>query len=490
MLRLTFLGVFLSAIIVYSWKDWYISLCGLILLMAFTEHPDMPKTMLGIQGLNPWNIGLFFVLLAWVLNRGHEKLSWDMPRHIKYLLLLYLAIVLVGFFRMMGDQWEVEKLSTEPLVSEYLINNIKWVIPGLLLYDGCRSRSRFMIGLASLLGLYFLLGVQVIRWMPPDAAISGQSLSARSQKIISNEIGYHRVNLSMMLAGAFWAVFAFRPMLKNRKLLAFFIIVAALCLVYAQALTAGRAGYVTWGVVGIILCIIRWRKYLLFAPILVIAIALAVPGVVERMSQGFTRETRDSNPKIKEIYKSDPDEPDMYTILAGRNIAWPFIIDKIEESPFIGYGRLAMVRTGLKSFLWEKFEESFPHPHNAYLELLLDNGGIGFLLVMPFYLIVLWHSISLFRDSRSPIFVAIGGVTSALVLALLVASMGSQSFYPREGAVGMWCAMGLMLRVYVERKRVSSLNRTASAQDFESGLWAQPPRTKPKKSMSNRLQNK
>jgi O-antigen ligase len=320
--------------------------------------------------------------------------------------------------------------------------------------------------------------------MPPGAAISGQDLGARSQKIIMNEIGYHRVNLSMMLAGASWAVFAFRPMLKKRGFLVFIIIMAALSLVYAQALTAGRAGYVTWGIVGLILCIIRWRKYLLFAPILVIAITLAIPGVVERMSQGFGQGKRDTNPKIEEIYKSDPDEPDMYTILAGRNIAWPFIIHKIDESPFIGYGRLAMTRTGLQSFLWEKFGESFPHPHNAYLEMLLDNGWIGFLIVMPFYLIVLWHSISLFRDSRSPVFVAIGGVTCALVLALLVASIGSQTFYPREGAVGMWCAIGLMLRVYVERKRVLRLNKGALSKDFADTLWAKPERTKPKKLMS------
>ena len=35
----------------------------------------------------------------------------------------------------------------------------------------------------------------------------------------------------------------------------------------------------------------------------------------------------------------------------------------------------------------------------------------------------------------------------------MIAAMGSQTFYPREGAVGMWAAMGLLLRVYVERSR-------------------------------------
>ncbi len=48
---------------------------------------------------------------------------------------------------------------------------------------------------------------------------------------------------------------------------------------------------------------------------------------------------------------------------------------------------------------------------------------------------------------------AVGGMTTALVLALLVASIGSQTFYPREASVGMWCAIGLMMRAWVERKR-------------------------------------
>jgi len=133
--------------------------------------------------------------------------------------------------------------------------------------------------------------------------------------------------------------------------------------------------------------------------------------------------------------------------MAGRNIAWHFIIEKDRGVPAVGFGRLAMKRTGLSSMLWEKYREAFSHPHNAYLEMLLDNGWVGFLLVLPFYVVILWHSISLFRDSRSQVFVSAGGVACALVLALLVASVGSQTFYPREGSVSMWCAIGLLLRV-------------------------------------------
>jgi hypothetical protein len=35
------------------------------------------------------------------------------------------------------------------------------------------------------------------------------------------------------------------------------------------------------------------------------------------------------------------------------------------------------------------------------------------------------------------------------VLALMIGAFGGQTFYPREGAVGMWAAIGLLLRIHV-----------------------------------------
>jgi O-antigen ligase len=473
MIRLTLLSVFCFALVVYAWGDWYKSLCGLILLMAVTEHPDMPKTLFGVQGLNPWNIVLFVVVLSWARSRGPEGLTWDMPRHVWILLLLYLSVVLAGFFRMFLDTGFREFVPAGTQVSEYLINSLKWVVPGLLLFDGCRSRPRFLLAICTLLAVYFLLGLQVIRWISPQDAISGQELSARSLKLLENEVGYHRVNLSMMLSGASWALLAMTALWDSRKRRVL-IFAGFLVLVYAQALTGGRMGYVTWALIGVLLAFIRWKKYLLLVPLVVLAIVVAVPGVEERMAQGFTPESRDSGPALSQFQSNDFNEPDLYTVTAGRNIAWHYVVDKIRESPVIGFGRMAMKRTGLADRLWQEYRESFPHPHNAYLEMLLDNGWVGLLLVLPFYIVVLYHGISLFRDSRSPVFVSAGGVACALVLALLVASVGSQTFYPREGSVGMWCAIGLLLRVYVERSRGFSWEEERSGEPEEAMFWMRP----------------
>ncbi len=440
-IRITILWLLIIGTGVYAWRDWFKALCGLILLMAVIEHPDMPKSIMGIQGLNPWNILMADIFVAWLVGRHREGLAWDVPRHVSVLLLLYLGVVVVGFLRLMADPVGLPEYTFEYLVSEHMINSVKWVVPGLLLFDGCRSRERVVWAMCSILGLYVLLAVQVIRWMPMSAAVSGATLSGRASKLIKNEIGYSRVNMAMMLSGASWAIFATLPLFRRWRW-RLLVLGVGLAVAYAQALTGGRMGYVAWGAVGFVLCSIRWRKSLLLTPLVPIAIAILLPGVTERMFQGFG-ETDVSGRTVT----------DDAEVTSDRTIIWPYVIDKIRESPVIGYGREAMIRTGLAA---EHADISFPHPHNMYLECLLDNGFVGFAMIIPFYAVVFFHAVRLFLDRTRPLYASVGGIALALVLALLVAGMGSQTFYPREGAVGMWAAIGMMLRASVERARAAA----------------------------------
>jgi O-antigen ligase len=460
-MRIYALYFVIAAISLYAYRDWFVSTCGLILVMAFVQHPDFPNSIGGIQGLNPWNVALANVVLGWIIGRRREGLVWDLPPYLRNMLLIYLAVILIGWLRCVADEnYQTANLIGD-LVSERLVNTLKWVVPGLLLYDGCRAAPRLRLALAGVLGLYLLLALQVIRWMPAGSSLTGAALNYRALKTIVNEIGYHPVNMSMMLAGACWAMLAAVPLVRKRWQQAL-IVIAALAIAYAQALTGGRMGYVTWGVVGLTMGLLRWRRYLLLAPLMVIGISLAVPGAAERMLQGFGEKTANDD-----VVTND------YEVTSGRTLIWPYVIAKIKESPLIGYGRLGMDRTGLAERLWRELAESFPHPHNAYLEWLLDNGLLGFLLVMPFYGVLLWGSARLFCSSSAPPYVAVGGVCFALVLALLVAAMGSQTFYPREGSVGMWAAIGLMLRLSVQRQHMRAAAPAASASPtYPAGMPA------------------
>jgi hypothetical protein len=114
--------------------------------------------------------------------------------------------------------------------------------------------------------------------------------------------------------------------------------------------------------------------------------------------------------------------------------------------------------------------EDFGHPHNAYLEWMLDNGIVGFIPVMLFFAVVLFHALRLFCDRRSGLFMAAGGVAAALIMGLLCAAMGSQTFYPVEGTVGMWCAIGVMLRLSVNRSQALARLKESS----QVTAWAGP----------------
>ena len=169
------------------------------------------------------------------------------------------------------------------------------------------------------------------------------------------------------------------------------ILVSALIVLFAQSLTAGRAGYATWIVIGLFAGIFKWRKMLLFIPILIITVTFFISSVAERFLQGLDKSQAQeyADADVSAEYDISLEEADLYVITAGRNIAWPLVIEKIRESPLVGYGREGMKQTGTAQRMLRDYRESFPHPHNAYLELLLDNGVIGAIPVLLFYVVIL-----------------------------------------------------------------------------------------------------
>lgn len=440
---------------------WFMGLCSCVLLMAAVQHPDMPKSMFGIPGLNLWNLLMLAVFIAWRSGRREEGLEWDLPGNVTFMASLYFAVMLWSFLRLLTDFDSIRDISTSDFISEYFINCFKWIIPGVILFDACRTRKRMYWAIGIILALYFLLAMQVIKWMPLSCIMGGDDLSRRASKVLQNGMGYNRVNLSMMLSGASWAMLVtvlIVPKTKYKVL----VMIAAGVIAFGQALTGGRAGYVTWALVGLALGLLRWRRLLPLIPLAIVLVFAIVPGVRERMLMGIPS-------------KQETGQIDTYTMTSGRTLIWPYVIEKIHEQPLIGYGRLAMTRTGLSGYLLDTYQESFPHPHSAYLEMLLDNGYIGLLLVIPLFGIFLLYSVRLLMDKSDPLFAVVGGLATSLILALLIAAVGSQTFYPREGSVGMWAAFGVMLRLYVARNNSRETGAPLFAEDIAAEKEAAPP---------------
>jgi O-antigen ligase len=440
-IRVTLLTMVVLFLAGYAWKNWFNALIGAILLFSVLEHPSMPRSIAGIPGLNLWNLLFLGISLAWLTQRSEEGNKFDFPSGVKIALVLYIIVLVVAFLRALIDPSRFYEGTRQDIVLNYFVNPLKFLLPALMLYDGCRSRQRVLVALGAILMVYLLLALQGIKVMGLHFDLSsGEELSDRAGRVLARRMGYHRVDLSMMLAGASWAVFAFSHYFKSWsvKLMLFG---AAGVILLGQAITGGRTGYATWGLIGLTLCIVKWRKLLPLIPLVAAIVIAFVPAVRERMLMGFAQQ--------QGAFVSQTDSTE---ITSGRTRIWPYVIKEIGESPIVGHGRIAMQRTGLSGWLMDNYGEVFGHPHNAYLEYLLDNGILGFFCGLPLFGMLLVRSFSLFRDREDLLYEVVGGVALALFLSLLIAGLGAQTLYPREGVVPMWAALAVALRVWVQRE--------------------------------------
>jgi O-antigen ligase len=102
-------------------------------------------------------------------------------------------------------------------------------------------------------------------------------------------------------------------------------------------------------------------------------------------------------------------------------------------------------------------ERPVAHPHNAYLEQLLDTGAIGLAVTLALYGAALVTAIRLCREKRDVLAATVGGITLACVTALLVAGISGQTLWPSPSSVFLWCFCGILLRVWVTLRRARAI---------------------------------
>ena len=443
------LYIYIIFLFIYTWKDWFLSLCGLIVLTAVAKNPEFPESFAMIQGLNLWNILFANVFLTWLVTRRHQGFFWDMPRNISVFLVLWLGTILFGWVWMMFDRPDNYTLAN--LISERLINTIKWPLLVFPLFDGCRTRGRIKLALVCICLFFALVTVQVAMSIGPSAVFEIGDMDDRLD--MPKKIGISANGAGKMMSGVPWAMLAIMPLFKKWKYKYKFIMLGpCIASLYVIALAGSRSGYIACGATFVLLGLLRWRRRLLLLPLAVLILPIALPGATSRMLLGFGK-TDVAGEKTA----------DKYYVTAGRNLIWPTVISKIEESPIFGFGRQAMTRTGVQKELEELDRDvGMAHPHNAYLEVLLDSGIIGFLIIIGLHTVIWAYSIRLFVDRVDPLCSAVGGFALSLLTGHLVAFMGGQSFYPEQIDVGLWCAIGVMLRVYVARGRFVAAMNSAS----------------------------
>ncbi len=435
MLRLALLNLVVIGLMLLAVRRWYWALCGLLFLTVFSQHPSMPTNMLGIQGLNPWNATLAVIIVFWFINRRDDPDAQPLPGAAFVLIGAYLVVVIGSTVAAAADadsvHWVFTRRSTQWLFVNGTVNPLKYLVVGLLFMDGARTRQRVRFALFSAIGSALLYSLLMFKSMKHGVfTIDFEDARRMTDKLI----GLYANDLAELLAFALWGALCLTMLLKERwHKGAWLLIVLASVPTFISL--KSRAGFLAFCVAGLVLGALRWRRILIAFPVVVLITTAAVPSVRERALAGLAAEETGA----------DWDE-----VSAGRitNI-WPPVIEQIAESPIIGNGRFAILRKECHAKILAA-ERSLPtHPHNSYLEILLDAGLIGLLVCLLLMAAIVragWH---LMRQD-DPLFKTLGTVALIAVVTELSAGVAGSSFFPTQSAVPYLCIWGAAYRAHLE----------------------------------------
>ncbi|RZV34378.1 MAG: O-antigen ligase domain-containing protein [Chromatiales bacterium] len=474
MIRYSLLFIAMIVVAAMASRNWYRGLCFMLPLLAVLERPDMPREMLGIGGVNPFNIMLGFVLVCWFVQRRRDGSRWQADPKISRLLVVYMLILAVSTFRAFLDLGSLNgayayigrsTISSTTFFIEAVINTGKWLIPGMLIAVGANSKERVRLAVVGILLTGALLSLQVIAKMMP-ALIGGQDLADRALRVLDRDLGYHRVDLAAITASMAWAFLAAGPAF-NRVIAPAVTIGGFLLCTLAMAATGGRAGMLSWIMCALALGFLKWRKILILVPVVAILALAVVPGLRDRVFEGFGEDDASAEQMERRASMGAIDESgrDRYAITSGRVVVWPMVIEQANKSPAVGFGREAMQRTGIVARLRDELNiTSFGHPHNAYLQLYIDTGLVGIVFVGWFFWLLVRRSLKAFADPPDKTTFMVATMSLSFLIINLTAALGSQSFYPKQGATLFWIVIGLSLSQLMRRQPVPATPATPQRQ--------------------------
>jgi O-antigen ligase len=418
--------------------DFRVGAVLLVLMLPLSASALFPHGMMGITGLNPLNMLLLATLGAYLLHGRLQRAGAVLPWQVA---LLYVAPIALGGAIGVGHVREIPSFFYEMAGAGHLYTERQYLMTDLikpfvivavaLMVGAAAARSqkpeRFIVAIAAsaallaLAQLAFVLleGVPLGLMATPEARNFYEPLGLHA-----NALGrLHLFALALLLF--VWAD-AKAPRLR------LFLLVTVGLVGMALLLTFSRAAIL--GALIVVALFLMWKfnaKSVALALLgLTLVGLLAGEALYARLTHGI-HEGAD-------------------TMSAGRiEGIWLPLVPEIAKHPFFG--------NGLGSIRW-----SFPmvneamnkvgHPHNAYLEALLDMGLIGAALLAAFY-VHLWRGMRsmagsawLPADLRS----LFQGAAAGLLAFFFTCLVGS-SLRPEPETAPLWFAIGLMYGLRARR---------------------------------------
>lgn len=420
-----------AGIILYDFRTGVVLL---ILLMPISRSSVFPHEMLGITGLNPLNLLLVATLGSYLLQALFDgSLRRFLPAPLVWLYVV--PIIVAGVLGARHVNEIVSTFYTFELISfndpvgylrDMVAKPLLMVVFALLVGAAVEHSERPERFLLPAFASVWIMGLLVIVFVLLSGASLSRLASASAREFLT-PLGLHANDLGRLYTVAYalllftWGYSTSRP--------ARFAMLASMAMVaVALLLTFSRAAFA--GIVVVNGLYLLWRRNtraLTYTVLLAAIVPLAVPNAVyERITKGFGQ--------------------GLDAITAGRlENLWIPLFPEVWQSPLVG--------SGIASILWSDTMQQgigvtvigATHPHNAYLEALLDMGLVG-LALLGLYFVHVWRRLgALHADPGvSPALRGYFQGAAAGLLAFLLAAMAGGSLLPRPEQALLWLAIGMM----------------------------------------------
>jgi O-antigen ligase len=403
----------------------------LTVVMPISASYLFPHSIAGITGLNPLNVLLLATFVAWFLQRsGGSTVAQLAPLPLRWWYafpIVVAAILGVSHVAEIPTYFYVTSVlsfdSTGGYLRDMLFKPLFMLFFAVLVGASVvRSQSSHTLLYPMLISVW-LMGLMTIVFVYLSGA-SFSELSSSGARAFFSPIGMHANDLGRCYAIAY-ALMLFTFAAADDYRLRAALMISMGMIVIALIFTFSRGAFLGFVVVNLLFLLSR-RKIgtLLLAIVLFAGILFLLPGAVyERISSGW--------------------EHGLNAISAGRvDEIWLPLLPEFLSSPIYGQG--------LGAILWSKAIRAgtilqVTHPHNAYLQAVLDMGFLGLILLCAYFIHVWKGFRRLCKDQDlSPTRRGFYEGAAVGLLSFLIAGFAGSSLMPVPEQCFLWLAIGMM----------------------------------------------
>lgn len=363
----------------------------------------MPKEMLGIPGMNPVNLVwlITFVLVCAHTGKTRKPVgNFFNAAFVAFLIFYIVAAIWTAIdIKSLHPSLPSQRMTSGGFLLEFLFKPAQIIITGWMVYKYCRINgikkmenaiSAIPIGLLPFMMYYFY------------KASSGGTDYGLGRWLLSVNIGMN----ANEIGGLAVAILAYN-LGKEKKQFSKLDYISIACTLLVIVFALSRMAFIATLVVFLLsLKTFTFKQKLVSVSLLLIVVMAFAPLLVARISFRV-------DDKVSKVTSAD--KIDVNELSANRiDFLWKPSMEMISQKPVFGDGLLSIWKGDFKR---PKNFAIPTHPHNAYIQVALDMGFMGVIMLMVFLF-------SLWKISKNNL-----GFKYAFLTWLLMGLTGS-TFYP------------------------------------------------------------